>query len=80
MYKHPLHYSTRELENLLHKPIKIHIGPVRSNLVTEIIEGKIIEIAVASNDYNAPVEIQFKSTNNDITIYNILRVKEFSDI
>ncbi|SEG15481.1 hypothetical protein [Algoriphagus boritolerans] len=76
--KHPWNYSAGELEKLMFKPLRFHVGEIKSDEVKEIVEGVIVKIILASNPPHLPADIVVELVDNSTIRYCILEVKGFS--
>ena len=66
-----------DFEKLFNVPIRIYIGEINNELVTDIIEGKIIDLKLASNSPNLPVSFSFMVKNNSVKSFNVYNIKYF---
>lgn len=78
--KHPWNYSSEELDKLMFKPLRFHIGEINSDKVKQIVEGKIVQIILASNPPHLPADILVKLDDYKNERYCILEIKGFSHI
>ena len=53
-------------EKLFNIPIRIYIGEINNGLVTDIIEGEIIDLKLASNPPNLFISFSFMVKNNGV--------------
>lgn len=78
--KHPLEYTSRELNELMFKPLRFHVGKINSDQIDEIVIGKIIQIGIAANPPHLPTDIVIRLNNHDKIFYNLFQVKAFSQV
>ncbi|MGD2034966.1 MAG: hypothetical protein PVF73_07915 [Bacteroidales bacterium] len=76
MNKHPLQLSAADIEKLINKTIKIDVGPINSEQVTNTYEGKIIDFSLTvGNEPMLPAYIKFHTLAGEILEINITEVK-----
>jgi hypothetical protein len=78
--KHPWSYSAGELEELMFKPLRFHIGEIKSDEVNQLLDGQIVQIILASNPPHLPADIIVKLADNSKVRYCILELKGLSHI
>ncbi len=79
MYKQPLEYKKEDLDELMFKPLKIHVGPTNKDEVTEIVEGQIIKCSLAANPPHLPADFELQLENGQKRIFNFFEVKRFEN-
>ncbi len=80
MYKHPLKYTKEDLQEIMFKPMRVHIGPTNNDQVTETLNGQIISCSLAANSPNQPANFELLLENGMVRSFNFFEAKAFEDI
>jgi len=80
MYKHPLDYKKEDLNEIMYKKIKVHIGPRNSDKIEYSTEGEIIKCSLAANPPHLPGTIELRLNSGKVEKYDFFQIKGFSDI
>lgn len=78
--KHPWNYSAKDLEELIFLPIRLHVGEIKSDEITQVVEGQIVQIILASNPPHLPADVIVKLADNSKIRYCIFEIKVLSHI
>ena len=73
--KHPLDLKKEDLNEIMHIPLQIGVGPINKNEVNEILEGNIIECSLAANSPNLPAEAEFLTKNGKTRKFTFFEIK-----
>lgn len=80
MFKNPLDYRNEDLHEIMHKLIRIEVGPSSSNQITEVIAGTIYECLMATNEPHLPVKANIITSKGDLRSFDFFEIKRFSSI
>jgi len=75
MKRHPQEYRKENLEEIMDKPLKIGIGNMNSNEITEVIEGVITKCTLAANLPHLPATAQILTADGKIKRKNFFEIK-----
>ena len=75
MKRHPQEYRKENLEEIMHKPLKIGIGNKNSDEITEVIEGVIIDCTLAANLPHLPGTARILTVDGQIKRKNFFEIK-----
>jgi hypothetical protein len=75
MIKHPLNYKEKDLNKIMGRKIRIDIGPIKEDRITESLEGEIVGYSLAANPPYLPAEVMFNTSDGRFKRFNILKLK-----
>ena len=75
MKRHPKEYRKENLEEIMHKPLKIGIGNMNSDEITEVIEGVITKCTLATSLPHLPGTAQILTADGKIKRKNFFEIK-----
>ena len=75
MKRHPQEYRKENLEEIMHKPLRIGIGNTNTDEITEVIEGVITKCTLAATLPHLPGTAQILTADGKITRKNFLEIK-----
>lgn len=79
MFRNPLEYTKENIEEIMNIPIVIEIGRFNSDIITETIEGEIVNCTLASNPPFLPASLRIRIHNNE-KVYSIMEIKRFRNL
>ena len=78
MKRHPQEYRKENLEEIMHKPLKIGIGTTKSDEITEVIEGVITKCTLAATLPHLPGTAQILTADGEIIRKNFFEIKSIA--
>lgn len=76
--KHPWYYSAKEIEELKFFPLRFHVGEINSDEVKQVVEGKIVQVILASNPPYLPADVIIELADGSKVRYCIFELKGLS--
>ena len=73
--KSPLSLRKEDLHALMNIPLRIGIGPVSSNLINEVLDGKIIHCSLSANYPHLPVKFKVQTSDSSTKSFLIFEIK-----
>jgi hypothetical protein len=73
--KHPLEIEKEDLNEIMHVPLQIGVGPANTGEVTESLDGEIIECSLAGNSPHLPAIADFQIKNGIIRKFSFFEIK-----
>lgn len=79
MFRKPLEYTKENIEEIMNIPLVIEIGKFNSEVITETIEGEIVNCTLASNPPYLPASLRIRTRNGE-KVCSIMEIKRFSNL
>lgn len=77
MNKKPLDFTKDDIGEIMNVPLRIGIGNQFEDVISQTIEGQIINCSLANNPPYLPSSIKFKTIKDEIKSFNIFELKEY---
>lgn len=75
MKRHPQEYTKENLKEIINKPLKIGIGNMNSDKITEVVEGVITKCTLAANPPHLPATAQISTSDGKVISKNFFEIK-----
>ncbi|WP_409415730.1 hypothetical protein [Flavobacterium sp. PS2] len=79
MFRNPSEYTKENIEEIMNIPLSIEIGKYNSEVITETIEGEIVNCTLAVNPPFLPASLKVITRNGE-KILSIMEIKRFRNI